>query len=88
MRCQVSDEIDCSFVTPPLPGGATSCTDTGVTSGTYTYRVVAVFHSWTARSAESAPVAVDAAPPSVTAVAVATTATGAAGWLGLGVSAQ
>ncbi|WP_182380269.1 fibronectin type III domain-containing protein [Nocardioides sp. WS12] len=30
---------------------ATSCTDTGVTSGSYAYRVIAVYRSWTATSA-------------------------------------
>lgn len=30
---------------------ATSCTDTGVTNGSYAYRVIAVYRSWTATSA-------------------------------------
>ena len=41
-----------------LPGTATSCSDTGVPSGTYTYVVTAVWHSWSAASAASASVTV------------------------------
>ena len=33
-----------------LPHGTTTCNDTVEESGTYTYRVVAVFNSWTATS--------------------------------------
>jgi hypothetical protein len=58
----------------PLPSASTSCNDTSVADGTYTYSVTAVFHSWTAVSAPSAVVTVDAlahfaiaAPPSATA---------------------
>lgn len=36
----------------------TSCNDTGVSAGTYTYKVTAVFRTWTATSAASASVAV------------------------------
>lgn len=36
----------------------TTCTDEGVAAGTYTYRVIAVFRSWTATSAPSSPVSV------------------------------
>src|SRR6478735_3737713 len=57
-----------------LPSASTSCSDPSVTNGAYTYRVTAVFHSWTAVSPPSAAVTVDAlehfavtAPPSVTA---------------------
>ncbi|OLR91964.1 fibronectin type III domain-containing protein [Actinokineospora bangkokensis] len=39
----------------------TSCSDTGVAAGTYTYRVVAVYRSWTATSAASGSVTVTAA---------------------------
>lgn len=42
-----------------LSASPTSCTDSGVASGTYTYTVVAVHRSWTA-SAASAPVSVAA----------------------------
>lgn len=43
----------------PVGHGATSCTDDGVTaSGTYTYRAVAHFRSWSATSAPAGPVAV------------------------------
>ncbi|WP_156755230.1 fibronectin type III domain-containing protein [Actinokineospora pegani] len=39
----------------------TSCDDTGVAAGTHTYRVVAVYRSWTATSAASGPVVVSTA---------------------------
>jgi trimeric autotransporter adhesin len=44
--------------TPSTPINATSCSDTGVPSGTYTYTVTAVFRSWTATSSPSAAVIV------------------------------
>ena len=45
----------------------TSCTDTAVPSGTYTYSVVTVFNSWTARSTASNSVTVNTVPaPTVT----------------------
>src|SRR3954449_8711168 len=44
-----------------LPAAPTSCSDVGVPDGTYTYRVTAVFASWTARSAPSALVTVNTA---------------------------
>jgi hypothetical protein len=47
----------------------TSCSDTGVPSGTYTYKVTAVHHSWTAESAASNEVTVqsgEVTPPSIT----------------------
>ncbi len=42
-----------------------TCSDTGLSSGTYTYEVTAVFNSWTATSDASAPVTVvaDTTPP-------------------------
>ena len=43
-----------------LAPGATSCSDTGVPDGTYTYTATAVFHSWTAISTPSTAVPVDA----------------------------
>jgi hypothetical protein len=48
-----------------VPQPATACTDTPAAGGTYRYTVVAVFRSWTATSAPSAPVTVttDAAAP-------------------------
>lgn len=59
-----------------LGSGATSCNDTGVASGTYTYKVTAVFHSWTAISAASASVTVNPlASFTVTAPASATAGT-------------
>ncbi|WP_424186963.1 hypothetical protein ACOBQX_03775 [Actinokineospora sp. G85] len=39
----------------------TSCDDTGVAAGTHTYRVVAVYRSWTATSPASGPVVVSSA---------------------------
>jgi hypothetical protein len=44
----------------------TSCTDTGVADGSYTYQVTAVYHSWTAVSAVSNSVTVSNTRPSVT----------------------
>jgi hypothetical protein len=45
-----------------LATGASDCDDTGVTPGTYTYRVTAVYRSLSATSAP-APVTVDVAAP-------------------------
>ncbi len=45
-----------------LAAGATSCVDSGLTNGTYTYRVTAVFRTWTAQSTASAPITIDADP--------------------------
>ena len=41
-----------------LPAAPTSCDDNAVAAGTYKYRVVAVFRSWTATSALSGAVTV------------------------------
>jgi hypothetical protein len=51
-----------------LAGTTTSCSDTAVPNGSYTYYVTAVFRSWTATSGPSGSVAVtgDANPPSQT----------------------
>ena len=47
-----------------IPFGTSSCTDTVGANGTYTYRVIAAFHSWTATSNEVSVVAnVDSTPP-------------------------
>jgi hypothetical protein len=45
---------------------ATTCSDTGVPLGTYTYEVVAVFRTWTATSAPSTAVTVAQATQSIT----------------------
>lgn len=46
---------------------AVTCTDSSVAAGTYTYRVVAVFRSWTATSSPSAALTVTApTPPTIT----------------------
>jgi hypothetical protein len=42
---------------------ATSCTDTVSTSGTYTYKVIAVFKLWTKTSSASSSVVVTVTPP-------------------------
>jgi len=47
--------------TPSAPISATSCTDSGVSSGSYTYKVVTLFNSWATTSAPSGTVAVSAA---------------------------
>jgi hypothetical protein len=41
-----------------LIASGTTCSDTGVTSGTYTYTVTAAYNSWTAQSAASSSVGV------------------------------
>jgi hypothetical protein len=52
---------------PSIPTIETSCDDPGIPDGTYTYTVVAEYHSFTARSDSSAVTVVnDATPPSVT----------------------
>jgi hypothetical protein len=43
-----------------LSGSAVSCNDTSVASGTYTYKVTAVYKSWSATSGASSPVTVSA----------------------------
>jgi hypothetical protein len=45
---------------------ATTCTDAGVSQGTYTYKVTAVLHSWSARSGTSNAVTVDTTAPVTT----------------------
>ena len=53
---------------PASPVNQTSCNDTSVADGTYTYTVVAVYHSWTAESTHSSSVTVasDVTPPTST----------------------
>lgn len=53
--------------TADAPIAATACTDLGVPDGAVTYTVVAVHRGWTATSARSAPVLVDATPPTASA---------------------
>ncbi len=50
---------------PSSPAAGTSCSDTSVPDGTYTYRVTAVYHTWTAGGATSSAVTVtnDVTPP-------------------------
>lgn len=71
-----------SSPTSLLPVTPTTCNDTSVPAGTYTYRVTAVLNTWTAQSAASDPVtvapAVDTTPPTMT---LASTAENGA-WLG------
>lgn len=50
-----------------------SCSDTGVTAGTYTYQVTAVFKSWTATTASSAMLVDTTAPSEPTATLTAAT---------------
>ena len=47
---------DCGAPASPL--SQTSCDETGIADGTYTYTVVAVYRSWTAESSHSSPVTV------------------------------
>ncbi|HEY5012579.1 MAG TPA: hypothetical protein VIK61_07730 [Acidimicrobiia bacterium] len=54
-----TDACGSSHASPITAGtGAKSCDDTSVASGTYTYTVTAVFHSWTAASSASSSVTV------------------------------
>ena len=68
--------------TPAAPVAATSCTDTAVADGTYTYTVVAVYRSWSAASVRSAPVTVarDTTSPVTSLSTVPAGADGANGW--------
>ncbi len=70
---------------PALPSlvSGPSCNDTGVANGSYTYRVTAAYHTWTAQSAASGTVVVngDATPPtSAITFPVASGAYNSAGW--------
>jgi hypothetical protein len=57
-----SDAAACgSSAGSPLPASPTSCDDSSVASGTYTYTVTAVYRTWTATSAASSAVTVSAA---------------------------
>jgi hypothetical protein len=60
-----------SSPTSLLPATPTSCGDTSVASGTYTYTVTAVYNSWTATSTPSSPVTVDATIPTASAPSAA-----------------
>ncbi len=62
------------------PRGTTSCVDAPATAGSYSYRAVANFHTWTATSNEVGPVSfsIDTTPPAVSAL-LTPTANGA-GW--------
>jgi hypothetical protein len=61
------------------PGTQTSCTDTGVSTGSHKYTVTAVWHSWTAKSeSASAQVTSGAATQLVLTPATTTPAAGAA----------
>lgn len=68
---------DCSGA---KPRGTTSCVDEPAAAGSYSYRAVANFHSWTATSNEVGPVSftVDTTPPTVS--ALLTPAANGAGW--------
>jgi len=67
---------------PTAPVEETSCTDTGVADGTYTYTVVAVYRTWTAESSHSGSVTVmgDSTPPATTIALSPATANGSNGW--------
>jgi hypothetical protein len=68
--------------TPGSPVATTSCTDTAVADGTYTYTVRAVYHSWSAGSAHSASVTVagDTTPPATSLGTVPASPDGSNGW--------
>jgi hypothetical protein len=55
-----------SSAASPLVAGAISCNDSNVPSGTYTYTITAVFHSWTATSVATSSVTVSAGTISLT----------------------
>lgn len=56
--------------TASAPTTATTCDDTGLTAGTYTYRVTSIFRSWSAQSGASDPVtaASDVTAPTVVSI--------------------
>ena len=58
--------------------GTHTCNDTSVSNGTYTYRVTAVFRTWTAQSTASAAVVVNADPTPPTQVVSLTSGAGTA----------
>jgi hypothetical protein len=60
--------------------GTTSCVDTPATAGSYTYRAVAAYHSWTATSNAAGPVTftIDVTAPTVG--ALLTPSANGAGW--------
>jgi hypothetical protein len=68
--------------TPAEPVNQTSCNDTGVADGTYTYAVVAVYRSWNAESAHSSSVTVvsDNEPPTTAIELSPATPNGSNGW--------
>jgi hypothetical protein len=58
---EASPYIDACFsshASPLKPSTISSCSDTGLTAGSYTYTVTAVFKSWTAQSGPSASITV------------------------------
>ncbi len=67
---------------PTSPVNQTSCNDTSVADGIYTYTIVAVYHSWTAESAHSSSVTVlgDTTPPTTTLTTTPAAAEGSNGW--------
>ncbi|MCW3031378.1 MAG: laminin sub domain 2, partial [Solirubrobacterales bacterium] len=68
--------------TPSSPVNKTSCKDEGVSDGTYTYTVVAVYRSWTAESAHSSSATVqsDVTAPVTTIETSPTAPEGTNGW--------
>jgi hypothetical protein len=70
----------CGSLAAPID--QTSCTDSSVADGTYTYTVIAVYRSWTAESTRSAPVTVagDVTPPVSTLTTSPASAEGSNGW--------
>jgi hypothetical protein len=61
------------------PGTATSCTDTGVSTGSHSYRVTAVWHSWTATSSTSGVQVLTGAATHLVLTAATTSPTAGAG---------
>lgn len=61
-RVAGSSQSPACGTSPASLTSATSCLDTDLGDGTYTYKVTAVFRSWTAQSAPSSTVSVSAPP--------------------------
>lgn len=58
-----TDACASSHAAPLTPSTVATCNDTGLADGSYTYKVTAVFRSWTAASSPSSAVAVTNAGP-------------------------
>jgi hypothetical protein len=66
LRSSRNDSVAACNSSAAYPVDGTSCTDSSVPLGSYTYTVVAVFHSWTSASEPSGTVTVSKADQTIT----------------------